>query len=477
MSLLPPSLSAPAPAQTGNASSASSTSAAASSRGDESSQGEAPSFGDVLSRSLAASGESSAKTGGKPAAPVPVKRAADEKKPDTPEAVNTAALLFVPLETRIAKTAAAGNGAAAPTVTAAGANAASAASASTAAAGAATPPAELPADPAAPATQAANDAGFAVDAESQAPQALLASGLPAAPATPAKDRALATADAALPPAGDEPAIALPAGKVTGPAGAPNGGQAEQFSGRDGRPGGEAQEILGTSTRTDAKPGAAKYAATAANEAADKATDKAAVSAAVDASPAAAGQRSGVDASAAGPSFTVSAAAAPLHANASASSPAPAAAPAQAALTPEVGSGEWGKALGQHMVHMGKAGEQVAELQLNPPGLGPLKVTLSMNDNQVQALFVSAHSSVRAAVEAALPQLRSTLADSGINLGEASVNSGSQQQPAFAQNQNGQPGQPGARGRPGYPAPDAGPLAAPASELPARGSATGVDTYA
>ena len=107
------------------------------------------------------------------------------------------------------------------------------------------------------------------------------------------------------------------------------------------------------------------------------------------------------------------------------------------LTPEVGSSEWSKALGQQVVHMGSAGNQVAELQLNPPGLGPLKVTLSMIDQQMQAVFVSAHSSVRAAVEAALPQLRTLLAESGISLGNTSVGSESQQQTAFSNSQNGQ----------------------------------------
>jgi flagellar hook-length control protein FliK len=103
----------------------------------------------------------------------------------------------------------------------------------------------------------------------------------------------------------------------------------------------------------------------------------------------------------------------------------------------VGSNEWGKALSQQVVHMGNAGQQVAELQLNPPGLGPLKVTLSMNDQQIQAMFVSAHSSVRAAVEAALPQLRATLAESGISLGNTSVGAESQQQTAFTNGQDGQ----------------------------------------
>ena len=117
--------------------------------------------------------------------------------------------------------------------------------------------------------------------------------------------------------------------------------------------------------------------------------------------------------------------------------------ATASLTPEVGTNEWGKALGQHVVQMGTAGHQVAELQLNPPGLGPLKVTLSMNDQQMQAIFVSAHSSVRTAVEAALPQLRALLADSGISLGNTSVGAESQPQTAFSNGQNNQPERGGA----------------------------------
>ncbi len=115
------------------------------------------------------------------------------------------------------------------------------------------------------------------------------------------------------------------------------------------------------------------------------------------------------------------------------------------LPAEVGSSEWGKALGQQVIQMGKTGHHVAELQLNPPGLGPLKVTLSVNDQQMQATFVSEHSSVRAAVEAALPQLRTALAESGIALGNTSVSADSQQQTAFAHNSNGQPAHKSYRG--------------------------------
>ncbi|SFB22348.1 flagellar hook-length control protein FliK [Collimonas sp. OK607] len=115
-----------------------------------------------------------------------------------------------------------------------------------------------------------------------------------------------------------------------------------------------------------------------------------------------------------------------------------------ALSPVVGSDGWGTALGKQVIWMGNTNNQSAELHLNPPDLGPLKVTLTINDNQAQAMFVSAHQSVRAALEAALPQLRNSLAESGINLGNTSVSADAQQpqqrqQSAFAQSQSGHRG--------------------------------------
>lgn len=149
--------------------------------------------------------------------------------------------------------------------------------------------------------------------------------------------------------------------------------------------------------------------------------------------------------------------------------------ATAWLTPPVGSSEWSKALGQQVIHMGTAEHQVAELQLNPPGLGPLKVTLSMNDQQMQAMFVSAHSSVRAAVEAALPQLRTMLAESGISLGNTSVGAESQPQTAFANDQSGQPPRRAYR-RAETDTADAF-LARPVTEQVRRSSNIRIDTYA
>ncbi|WP_372824468.1 flagellar hook-length control protein FliK [Polaromonas sp.] len=145
------------------------------------------------------------------------------------------------------------------------------------------------------------------------------------------------------------------------------------------------------------------------------------------------------------------------------------------LSQDVGSSEWDQALGQQLLHMGRADQKTAELQLNPPGLGPLKVTLSMNEHQIQVAFVSAHASVRAAVEAALPQLRAAMADGGISLGEASVGSESRQ-PADAG--YGQEGRSGQRSYPGSSARElaSGPERV-AAEPRRQRSGAGVDIYA
>lgn len=158
------------------------------------------------------------------------------------------------------------------------------------------------------------------------------------------------------------------------------------------------------------------------------------------------------------------------------------------IAPEVGSEKWAPALGQQLARMSTSGHHTAELNLNPAGLGPLKVTLSMGDNQAQAMFVSAHESVRKAVEAALPQLRNSLSEQGITLGQASVGAETRQptgqDAAFAQQQNQQQQQNAARqqtasypgaGRAAATAP-ATPVAATRTGLPGN-AASGVDTFA
>lgn len=90
--------------------------------------------------------------------------------------------------------------------------------------------------------------------------------------------------------------------------------------------------------------------------------------------------------------------------------------AQDARARDVWSGEFS----QKITWLATQHQQIAELHLNPPHLGPLDVVLSVSGDQTTALFVSPHAAVRDAVEQALPKLREMLADSGIMLGNATV---------------------------------------------------------
>ncbi|OLO05573.1 flagellar hook-length control protein FliK [Salinicola socius] len=90
------------------------------------------------------------------------------------------------------------------------------------------------------------------------------------------------------------------------------------------------------------------------------------------------------------------------------------------LTTPVQSPQWPASFGQQILQMHQRGDQQMSLRLHPQELGPISVSLTVQDQQAQLQILSAHAPVRAAVEAAIPQLRQALADSGIALGEAMV---------------------------------------------------------
>lgn len=103
------------------------------------------------------------------------------------------------------------------------------------------------------------------------------------------------------------------------------------------------------------------------------------------------------------------------------------APATAQLSSQLGSQEWQQALSQQIVMFSRNGQQTAELHLHPQDLGSIQISLKLDNDQAQLNMVSGHSEVRAALEAALPQLRTALAENGINLGQSNVNSDAFQQ--------------------------------------------------
>jgi len=98
------------------------------------------------------------------------------------------------------------------------------------------------------------------------------------------------------------------------------------------------------------------------------------------------------------------------------------APAAALISAQLGSDEWQQAIGQQVVMFSRNGQQNAELRLHPADLGAVQISLQVDNNQAQIHLSSGHSQVRAALEAALPHLRTALAESGITLGQSSVGS-------------------------------------------------------
>lgn len=81
--------------------------------------------------------------------------------------------------------------------------------------------------------------------------------------------------------------------------------------------------------------------------------------------------------------------------------------------------------------------QQAEIQLDPLGLGKMKIQIQMgSDSQANVHFVVQHGQTREMLEQAMPRLRDMLAGQGIQLGQTQVQQQSQQQQQ--QQQQGQP---------------------------------------
>ncbi|MGP2470028.1 flagellar hook-length control protein FliK [Yersinia sp. 2540 StPb PI] len=157
-------------------------------------------------------------------------------------------------------------------------------------------------------------------------------------------------------------------------------------------------------------------------------------------------------------------------------------PVSGHLSAQLGSQEWQQSLGQQVVMFSRNGQQNAELRLHPQELGALQISLKMEDNQAQLHFASAHSQVRAAIEAAMPSLRSALAESGIQLGQSSVGSEGQWQQAQQQSQQNQQsfashGQPAYGSSASGDVPNSTPLVTPAALQSLANGNGGVDIFA
>lgn len=90
---------------------------------------------------------------------------------------------------------------------------------------------------------------------------------------------------------------------------------------------------------------------------------------------------------------------------------------------------WSTDFGQKIVWLASNDKQSAQLTLNPPQMGPIEISITVDKGNATASFASANSDVREAIETALPRLREMFANAGIQLGQTNVGAESFQQQA------------------------------------------------
>lgn len=73
--------------------------------------------------------------------------------------------------------------------------------------------------------------------------------------------------------------------------------------------------------------------------------------------------------------------------------------------------------------LGAAGIERAEIQLQPPDLGPVRIELTLSGESARIAFSAAQPETRQAIEQSLPLLKDLLAERGLALGDASVSDG------------------------------------------------------
>ena len=144
------------------------------------------------------------------------------------------------------------------------------------------------------------------------------------------------------------------------------------------------------------------------------------------------------------------------------------------LSARVGTPAWDNQVGQKVIWMVGGEDQSATLELNPPDLGPVQVVLNVSNDMASVTFSSQQLEVRQALENALPRLREMMSESGIALGNASVNAGAEGR----QGQDGQPsGRPGSGGGRGNGGDGSVAEVTPRPRTSILGGAGAVDTFA
>ena len=90
------------------------------------------------------------------------------------------------------------------------------------------------------------------------------------------------------------------------------------------------------------------------------------------------------------------------------------------LQPALQSEAWSRVLSSRVIWMAREGVQQASLKLNPANMGPIEVKLHMHNEQANISFVAQHAATRDALEQALPRLRESFQENGMELAHADV---------------------------------------------------------
>ncbi len=92
----------------------------------------------------------------------------------------------------------------------------------------------------------------------------------------------------------------------------------------------------------------------------------------------------------------------------------------------VGQPNWGQAVGQRVMWLAQQNIAEAQLRLDPPDLGPVKVKISVQNDQAQVVFTSHSPAVREALDQNAQRLRELFAEQGLDLINVDVSDDRQQ---------------------------------------------------
>jgi len=105
-------------------------------------------------------------------------------------------------------------------------------------------------------------------------------------------------------------------------------------------------------------------------------------------------------------------------------PGGSAAPAEVATTSLVPTHAtdpaWSQDFGQHVIRLAVSGQPSAEIHLNPPDWGPIRVSIDLKGNQATLQFSAEHAQTREVLEISMPRLREIFDAGHIVLLDASV---------------------------------------------------------